>query len=287
MKEILSADSQGTGAGESLKGMGITTSGIYRVMIAARNAAANCDIPYILSVMTREYDLTAEMEPNNDIKTAGMIQAGLINGRIFPGGDRDFFTVKSDGTDRLHKIEAVPSPDLDLSMNIYDAAGKRVYEVNAGGAGEAEILPDVFFREDFHVEIFSRDGSAEGIYRLETLSRAYVPGFEIEPNDTRKEATPVKVDVIAGYTTKRGDIDYFLLEYPVRKRIRFEISAPKYCRLKVSVTDPLGYVVRSVEVEGAAERKFHDMIDQRGYVIVKSLKENFREPYEIKLVEER
>ncbi len=115
----------------------------------------------------------------------------------------------------------------------------------------------------------------------------YVPGFEIEPNDEKKNATPVKGDMISGYTTRKGDTDHFLLEYPGRKRIRFEINIPKYCRLRVSVTDPLGYVVRSVEVEGAAERKFHEMIDQRGYVIVKTLKENFREPYEIKLVEER
>ncbi len=162
MEEILSADSQGTGAGESLKGIGVTASGMYRVRIAARNAAANCDIPYILSVMTREYDLTAEMEPNNDIQTAGIIQTGLINGKLLPRGDRDFFRVKSDGSDRLHKIEVVPAVDLDLFMNIYDTAGKRVYEVNAGGPGEAEILSDVFFREDFHIEIFSRNGSAEG-----------------------------------------------------------------------------------------------------------------------------
>jgi hypothetical protein len=283
LREIISVNGLGTGQGEALRGIGITESGIHYVMVAARNGMAACDIPYVLSIKTRDYDFSGEMEPNNDAAQANVIQSDEIAGRISSAGDRDFFLVKSSGDLRIHRVEAVPSPELDIALNVYDASKKRLYEINGAGKGEREIIPNAASNEDIFIEVLSRGAATaeDASYRLQVSSRAHAPGFEVEPNDSRKEATPVEGDSITGYATKKNDIDYYLLEYDGRSRRSFAVNAVKGARLKVSVTDPRGNVVRSVTVNGGAERKFYEMIDRKGYLIIKSLQENYFEPYVI------
>jgi len=285
MNKVLTANAQGTGAGESARGIGITVSGTWFVKVTARNYAANCDIPYILSLATREYDYSQEMEPNNDFPAAGIIQGEEIRGRISSPGDRDFFLVKSDGTVRVTRIEAVPGGDLDVAFNVYDAERDRLFEVNRGIGGEREILPNAGSRGDLYVEVLSRGGLPAGgaDYTLAVSSRVRMPGFELEPNDSKKQATAVSGDVITGYTTKRDDVDYYLLESRGRVKKRFTVNAVKGSTLKVSVTDPLGYAVRTVKVMGGTEKSFYEMIDQKGYLIVKSLEESYLEPYMIRM----
>jgi len=282
MREILSVNGLGTGQGEALRGIGITESGVHYVMVAARNGLAGCEIPYVLSIKTRDYDFSGEMEPNNDASLANIIQSDEIAGRLSSARDRDFFLVKTSEL-RVLRIEAVPSPELDIALNVYDASKKRLYEINNAGKGEHEIIPNASSREDLFIEVLTRGAAPaeDTSYRLLVSSRSPAPGFEIEPNDTRKDATYVQGDVITGYSTKKNDIDYILLEYGGRARQCFTVNAVKGARLKVSVTDPQGNVVRSVTVNGGAEKKFYEMIDQKGYLVIKSLKENYFEPYVI------
>ncbi len=287
MREILSAGGKGAGQGATLKGTGITEPGTYHIMVAAANGISGCDIPYVLSIKTRDYDFSLEMEPNNDMLQSNVIQSEEVTGKISHAGDRDFFTVKSSGGMRVHRVELIPPPDLDIAFNLYDGSKRRVFEVNTAGKGEREVLPNACSKDDIFIEVLSRGAPGEDApYRLLVSSRDHVEGYEIEPNDDRKEATRVQGDTVTGHTTRKNDIDYYLLEYAARKKKRFTVNAATGSRLKVSVTDPLGYAVRSVTVTGGAETKFYEMIDRKGYLVVKSMGENYLEPYVITLKDE-
>ncbi len=285
MKKIISVNSRGVGAGESARGIGLSESGTWYVMVAARNYASNCDVPYVLTLSTREYDFSQEMEPNDDFATAGDVRGDLVIGRISSSEDRDFFLMKSDGAVKVVRIEAVPEAGLDVAFNVYDGEKNRLFEVNRGASGEREILPNAGGKGDLFVELFSRGNVPPGgaSYTLSVSSRVHMPGFELEPNDSKKDSTAVSGDTITGYTSKSDDVDYYLLECRGRVKKRFTVNAVKGASLRVSVTDPLGYALRTVKVMGGTEKSFFEMIDQKGYLIVKSLGENYLEPYVIRM----
>jgi hypothetical protein len=86
---------------------------------------------------------------------------------------------------------------------------------------------------------------------------------------------------VSGYTSYPGDKDYFLLAFNSRINERFEVTGVKGGEIKVSVTDPLGYIIRSVDVRGNSKIVFNETIDKKGYLIVESLSEDYDNPYTI------
>ena len=78
---------------------------------------------------------------------------------------------------------------------------------------------------------------------------------------------------------------YFYLEYPARVRCNFTVKGIKNSKLKISVTDPLGYIIKTVTVAGNQRKSFTEMIDLKGFLIVESEAENYDEPYSINIRE--
>lgn len=283
MGEVGAYNVNGTGEGESARGIGVTASGRYYIMVTTEGYHSNSDVPYQLYVSQRQYDSTMEMEPNNSIAEANVLQQSEISGKIFPGGDKDMYKIPGPGRPTLFTIEVVPPASMDISVNVYNESSEKIFEANQGRKGESQIIPNVYAAKALYVEVLSRRGDSDeqGQYRLLVSSQPYVSGYEIEPNGKKASATAVNTDTITGYTSFPGDVDYYFLEYPKRKNLRFGVKAALGSKIKVSVTDPLGYIIRSERISGDNEKSFTEMIDGKGYLIVESVDANYREPYTI------
>ena len=106
---------------------------------------------------------------------------------------------------------------------------------------------------------------------------------EREPNNDLQRANRLVPPVISGYTSFTGDKDYFLLTYDGRVNERFEVTGVKAGAIRVSITDPLGYIIKSVDVRGDRTVLLNETIDRKGYVIVESVSEDYDNPYTVKL----
>lgn len=283
-RELISeSDINGINEGESLKGIGVADPGRYYIVVTSRNFNSNHDVPYELTVTQREYEPTLEMEPNDVFEKANVITENYIRGSIFTSDDVDFFIYRVRGDYALHRIEIEPPPDVNIMFTVYDADRKKLFEVDNGSSGQKEILPDASISGDFYVKISTADRGFDKqyMYLLSITSQHVTEGFEREPNDSKKSATRITVPTIFGYTSRRGDVDYYALSYGKRVRCTFTVMGIAGGELSVSVTDPLGYILKTISVVGKQRKLFSEMIDEKGFIIVESVTENYDEPYHI------
>lgn len=285
MKEILTLNGKGPGKGESAQGIGLTEGGRYYLVISSVNFMSNCEKPYTLTLKTRAFDFRSETEPNDLPEQAQIIQAEEIHGSFTSRDDRDWYLLKKETEPHIAHIEVSGTAETDIAFNVYDASLKKIFEVNAAPAGQREIIPNAGYDGDIYIEIFSRGviaGSGPH-YKLAIATRTFAEGLEYEPNDTLKTATHIHGGTITGYTSKKGDIDYYLLEFPSRANKKISVSTVSGSKLKVSITDPRGHIIRTVMVPGGTEKRFYEMLDKKGYLLIKSLSENYSEPYLIRI----
>jgi hypothetical protein len=284
LAEIVAADSGGKGAGEEIRGVGISRPGRYYVMTTCKNYQSNPDTPYSLSVAFREYDSSKELEPNNDFSAATLIMKDGISGEINPAGDADFYSYKSAEEFGIYRIRLESLDDVDYIVGIHNSNRQKILDINNSGIGGGELYPDIAIHGDFFLSVSSRGGvSARGGYELSVTPLSDVSTMELEPNDQKAEATRVNANMLTGYISHRGDKDYYLLEYSDRVEAVFDINGVRGADLKVSVTDPLGYIIKSIQVKGTKNARMKEIVDKKGYIIVESLTENYEEPYRILL----
>ncbi len=174
-------------------------------------------------------------------------------------------------------------PEINVKMRIYNAMKRKLYEIDNNKNDQREILPNAFIEGDFFIEVYSdqRVYNQEYTYSLSVSSMPYSVENEIEPNDSSAKATRIKGDLIIGYTSRNNDVDYYYLEYDQRVRCNFNIKGIRNSRLKISVTDPLGYIIKTITLVGNQKKSFNEMIDIKGFIIVESVTESYDEPYSI------
>ncbi|HNR89193.1 MAG TPA: hypothetical protein PKM65_12705 [Spirochaetota bacterium] len=285
MEELGRADVGEVGKGESIRGVGITTSGRYYLMVAARNVEANNDIPYSVKITKREYNYSLEMEPNNTLERANLIAENQVSGMIFPRGDIDWYRVQGGDELQVYRVEAVPPPDVDVQLRLYNDRRERLWETDQAKRGERAIMPGIVLRGEFFIEVYSKTGAVnqDKPYLLTLVTKTYADGWEKEPNDTKAAATKVTGKTVLGFTSKRKDVDYFLFEYNRRVRCRYVIRAAQGSELQVSATDPMGYILKTVAAVGGKSVRLDEMVDNRGYLVVQTSIENLDEPYVIEV----
>jgi hypothetical protein len=106
---------------------------------------------------------------------------------------------------------------------------------------------------------------------------------ETEPNDSRETANVIVDNKIRGYTSTAGDRDFFVMNYPERVRNTFEVTAPLRGQIRVSITDPPGYIVRSITVSDGQTLEFNEYVDKRAFIIVEAIEVDFESFYEINI----
>jgi len=282
--EIAFSNINGVGKGELLRDIGIIQSGRYYIMITS-NFESNTDVPYRLLIISKNYNQSLEIEPNNFPEKSNKIIKDEIIGKIFPEGDIDYFMYEGKTEPALYRIEVLPPADLDLYINIFDKNNTRLFEIDNNGRGEREIMPDAFLLDNFYIKVVSKQGAYNQnfSYKLTISTIPISDNHEKEPNDKKRLATVVKSDSIIGYISKKRDIDFYYLEYETRVKKNFTIKGIIDSELRVSITDPLGYIIKTETIKGDDSISINEMIDNRCYIIVESIIENYEVPYTISI----
>ncbi|MFC1670339.1 hypothetical protein ACFL20_08085 [Spirochaetota bacterium] len=281
LKLIIETDN--TGANKEIKDIGISMQGKYYIMVASKSYSSNIEIPYTLNTKLKEYNTNYELEPNdNNINANGIIN-NEISGKINRVGDVDFFYYES-FDNSSYKIELQSPVNLDLKLSIYDNAMKKIYDINNFKTGENEVLPNLIIKGKFYFAISSGASNVTDDKYLFYLRKITdIPNLESEPNNDKRMANRIGNNEIVGYISTKGDRDYFLLEYNKRSKHKIQVTGVKNGHIKVSLTDPLGYIIKSINLKGNIRSSFEEMIDGKGYIIVESLKDNYEYPYTINL----
>jgi len=282
---ITMADSSPMSLPESIKGIGIRESGNYYIMVTSSGYGSNPDEPYYLNVSLSPYDSSMEMEPNNSFAAASEIMNNEITGKINTPDDRDFYRYRSNNIDSVYRIGARSTENIDVKLRIFNKDHHLITEVNNSRKGESEIYPDLSINGDFYVIVSSKLYSSEtdDTYSLLIEPLDDIKSIEIEPNNSKSEANTVLDDEIRGFISTGSDKDYYLLQYDRRIKVEFEIKGVKDGEIKLSITDPLGFILKSINVRDDNIMTFTEMVDKKGYLIVESVKESFNDPYEITL----
>jgi hypothetical protein len=283
--EIAVSDNGGAGEPESITGAGIKTSGSYYAMVTSKGYTANHEEPYTLKASLRERDSGAEMEPNNDFEAANSIVNNVIVGKIASKEDRDLFFYQTDGGPSIYRIELRPPEDMDAMLTLYSIDREPIIDIGSVGKGRKDVYPDFFTEKGFYIAVAAKSGDkpSSGEYLLSVTPLKNIAGMEREPNNEISQANSINEKSIVGFTSYRGDKDYFLLTCDSRIREKFEVRGVKDGAIRVSITDPLGYITKSVDVKGERKVIFSEMIDKKGYVIIESVSEDYNNPYIINL----
>jgi hypothetical protein len=282
---LAESDNGGPDEPEMISGAGIKKSGSYYIMVASKGYTANHEEPYKLNATLKEHDSGAEIEPNGDFDRSNVISNNIMTGRINTKDDIDMFTYEISGEPAVLRIELRPSEDMDAILTIYSASREKIVDINAGGKGKKEIFPNFYTDKSFYLAVSAKTGEKlpAGEYILSVTPIENAEHQEREPNNDISQANRIKDKSIAGYTSFKGDKDFFVLTYDSRVKEKFEVNGVKGGAIKVSITDPLGYIIKSVDVKGDRKMIFSEMIDKKGYIIVESEIENYDNPYTIYL----
>ncbi len=283
MQPLAESDFNGIGQGEQINGAGIKEPGLYYLMVCAKGYQSNNAIPYGIKYILTQHEPGKEMEPNQAIESANQL-TDQVEGVINHPGDIDFYRFDAVSGKR-YRLELEAYGSMDYSMEIYNDIGVRVLTVNGSGKGESEIFPNISSSKPFFIKVSSGNyfaGKSEG-YVIKCTELERDQSAEIEPNDTKDAAGTLSGDRISGYTSKKGDVDYYIITRPQRARAEFTVKAPPRGKIRLSVTDPLGYVIKSVEVSEGGTSTLSEIIDKKGYLVVRSLKEDYMDPYEISI----
>lgn len=289
MKLLSKSPKTVSGSPSEIKNMGIKATGTYYLVVTTDKFDECRSEPYFISYTMNKHSSSQELEPNNILTEANTIEENIIRGSIGSADDSDFFLYKigAEGEGRSYRMEVIPEANIDLMMKIYTREGKLFTDVNNTGSNETEILPNFFTDSDFTIEVYARVFSEKlsGNYTL-SINSIEGEGLETEPNDSKEKANIVDSDIITGYISGKRDVDYYFLVQNKRKMYHFNCTPPAAGKIKISVTDPFGYKIKTIDAAGEKKISFNEMIDRKGYIVIESVKDDFRNPYTIIITED-
>lgn len=275
------SDNGEPGQGESIESMGVRNGTLLHIMVCSKNYTASTE-PYILKTDLHPWSPDMELEPNNSRESATVMSGNTMKGSINGSGDCDWFRIPAVAGARALRLEVIPGHELDLRLDLFDSSGISRGTVNNGREGITEVIPIVRTESDLIISVSTRDAKTSGgtyTINLNRIDQTDGADFEIENNDTRKSAMKIAPGKIIGLVNHAADKDYYLLEFRERKTIKACLKTPDSGKLRFSVTDPQGYVLRSVEGSNGAEIVIKELIEKRGYLIIESLKDDFEHTY--------
>lgn len=159
-----------------------------------------------------------EKEPNNGPEGALLIKGStVVNANLGadPGKpDEDWYRFES-SMPRTADVTVTPPNGADVALEVMDEARTVVVTVNSGGVGAPERLVNLNVSGKVFVRVLGVKKGAGGAYTLTAWVKERVPGFELEPNDRRVDATPVPIGAaISGFVGHMGDEDWYRYELP-------------------------------------------------------------------------
>jgi hypothetical protein len=159
-----------------------------------------------------------EKEPNNGPEQALAITgSSIINANLGaePGKpDEDWYVLRS-SLPKTADITVTPPSGADVALEVMDDARNTLVSVNSSGPGQSEHFVNLDVSGKVFVRVVGVKKGAGGAYTMTVTMKERVPGFELEPNDRRVDATNVQMgQAISGYIGHAGDEDWYRYELP-------------------------------------------------------------------------
>lgn len=266
-QELKRYDETTLGGDEQALDLGLA-AGDYYVVLSNNNAkASNPEQEYELKAKLETGD-GREREPNDRPLLANKLSpGGVTRGHYYPTqnllseaedkAEEDWYRVKVEQEGQfVLNLDLSEVPKIDPVLEIYDANGYKLKEIDAGGPGEPEALKRFGVKgpAEFLLRLRTkpaRSGAADVGYELLTELLPYDGKTEFEPNDQRLDATPAGA-VISGQIGTAGDSDWYQLVVAEegRKVLRADLSALAGADLTLTVADELGNPIVSVDGMG-------------------------------------
>ncbi len=288
MNLISRSDENPAGGPEMLKSIGLKNAGKYYILVTAHSFQSNHDMPYSLKVTGNPHVPGTELEPNDSPDSAMIVKDATVTAAINRESDIDYFLYEKTDITSLYRIEvSTPSGQGDVYLKILDRNRNEIVRIdNETGEGK-EVHPNLHLQVPFYCGVYWKN-AASGENRTYTLTIENLKNYknmEIEPNNSIETATPVTGDIATGYISSRDDKDFFLLKTKggKRKRLKFLIKGVEGGELKAGITDPMGYALKTVTIQGNEEQEVIETIDRRGYVIISPVRGTFETPYSIQI----
>lgn len=246
------------GGDEALLDAGLKP-GVYYLVVSNKNeSGANPEQDYELATKL-DAERGFEAEPNDNALQATPIEAsGALRGHYWPAanllseepeaGEEDWFAVdvKGEGLFLLN-VDVSEVRNVDALLEVYDANGYKLKDLDAGGVGEGESLRSFGVRGPGRFQLRLRakhkgSGNAELPYDLMTELLPYQGMVEFEPNEQRADATPLSQESISGTISPAGDVDWYkvTVDTGARTVLRLELSGLPGADLALALKDELG-----------------------------------------------
>lgn len=282
---LAQSDTAAYGSGESLADYGIKNSGRYYLVAAAKNFQYNSNTRYTLSLIIKTHSPGTELEPNNSFDETNIITGNEVKGKSNSRQDVDYYATGQEYAGKYMRIDLQNFEGSDTTLTVYNSSRKKLFEINNTGPGGTETIPAFYIKDGLFLAVSSNsDSSPDSGYAL-FLSEinSYNP-IEIEPNNTKDNANPVK-NIVKGYTTTSGDIDYYIITNDFRKNYRIEFRAPLNGSCKISTTDQSGYIIKTRDLRNGETVTLTEIFEKKGYIIIESVSVDLDNSYDL-LVEE-
>jgi hypothetical protein len=159
-----------------------------------------------------------EKEPNDGPDTALVIAGSSVVeatlGADAQKPDEDWYALKS-ALPRTVDLTVTTPMGGDVALEVMDATRATLATVNAQGPGGEERLPNLDVSGTVLVRVVTMKKGVGGAYTVTALFRDRQPGFELEPNERRVDATQVQLgQAVSGFLSHPSDVDLFRFELP-------------------------------------------------------------------------
>ena len=194
------------------------------VVIAIRPNASVKEEKYAKLKYEFMYELTTapmpmEIEPNDSIIQANPFEGDLIHGfynNALSGDDieKDYYAVDIPDKQKYRLSAKLSGIDgIDSVLRLFSKEGEKLLTIdNASSGGKENIYSyGVQGPTTLYLSVNSKDYKISNMeyYELEISVDPYDEKFELEPNDSFREATPIKVSKIFSDFANDHDVDYY------------------------------------------------------------------------------
>jgi len=160
-----------------------------------------------------------EKEPNNQASQAQKILHDLtLEAEISVATqerDEDWFWLPA-VADRWAYVEAIPSPGVDVALEVMTPEAEVLLRTNSAGLGGAESIPNLGLHQPRLFRVVSAKDGSGGSYQLRVRFVEAVAGHEAEPNNRISEAILVPLGMLQqGTLSTADDADWFRFEVPL------------------------------------------------------------------------
>jgi hypothetical protein len=213
------------------------------------------------------YAPSNEVEPNNTPDRAtplfrGKKVAGTIGQRVSATeSDRDWYKLKVEGSGpQMLQARVSGIPNMDITLELFDAAAGRITGVDSAGKGGGEVLTNwvvdpgsyyLLVREVWLVDTPPTENVTDA-YHLEASWLPYDRTWEMEPNDRPEKASLLRAGAsLRGFLGTVTDVDVISVESSAGT-LAGVVSGIAGVDIVVEVTPSGGARATSFDEEGAS-----------------------------------